>query len=103
MGFFANGIRFPIDGWVAVYPTAGNIPNLERPLGAFFFPAVPDDEQGGGGLLGTPLVDGRTYVAAMHGDDGDLSFDRTKDPIMRDMKQTLFLIRFRADENAILP
>jgi hypothetical protein len=70
-----SGFSFDAPQWVAIYDDRGGKPGWI--LGAKRF--LPGDSSGIVPLL-RATVSGETYYAVVHGDDGDLEFDKVKDP-----------------------
>jgi len=69
-----TGLSLSSAGWVAIYDTRDGVPGWI--LGAKRF--LPGDKEGVVPLL-RQTVPGETYFAILHGDDGDLLFDKRKD------------------------
>ncbi len=76
--FFIGAVRTDRASWVVVYTD-----DAPEPLGAFFFPQY-DGIQSGGGVLWRSLQSGGHYRAALHEDDGDMSFHAENDPPLMD-------------------
>lgn len=84
-------VRVPV--WVVIYDDLDGF--VGPPLGRAYFPSAEKEDQIGGGSLDEPLVAGRTYFAALHGDT-DGRFDPGSDPVMKNASGTYFIVRFRA-------
>lgn len=84
-----SGLTFDSPAWVAVYDNRGGKPGWI--LGAKRF--LPGDVAGIVPLL-RATVSGETYYAVIHGDDGDLTFDKRKDPAPA--PDSALIVSFRA-------
>lgn len=87
-----NMVTLGRDGWVTVRDDSGGVPG--RILGARRFDA-------GKGMSGEvellrPTEEGKVYFAVLHDEDGDKSFDHTKDLPVKDQQGNMILARFVA-------
>lgn len=85
-----SGFSFESPQWVVIYDDKDGKPWWI--LGAKRF--LPGDVSGTVTLL-RPTVAGKTYYAVVHGDDGDLTFDKYKDPAPS--PDTAIIVTFQAN------
>lgn len=82
------------DGWVVIHEERDGKPG--NILGALRFNA--GESQKGVVELLRPTVEGKTYFAMIHLDDGDRQFDHTKDLPVTDQQGNVIMMRFVASE-----
>jgi hypothetical protein len=88
---YVSAVQMEKDGWVAIHKDVNGQPGEiigYAPVKAGINPVKI--------TLTKPLVDGQSYIAMLHGDDGDGKFDEAKDAALKDASGAVILKVFKA-------
>lgn len=87
---YISSVQFAQPGWVAIHKDNGGQPGAV--IGSARFAAGINP---GKITLSESMIDGGTYYAMMHSDDGDATFDAVKDAPLRDASGNIIMKIFR--------
>lgn len=92
---YLNSAQFAAPGWVVIHADNAGTPG--KIIGQTYFDAGINP---GKITLTQPMVDGATYYAMMHSDNGDKKFDATVDVPLKDANGNIIMKVFHASSAA---
>jgi hypothetical protein len=91
---YVSSVQLANPGWVAIHKDNAGTPGVV--IGSMYFASGINP---GKITLSEKTVDGGTYYAMLHSDDGDKKFDVTKDVAIKDSKGNSIMKLFKVTSN----
>lgn len=92
---YLSSVQLAAPGWVAIHKDNAGVPGAI--IGTAYVAAGINPVKV---TLTTPTIDGGTYYAMLHSDNGDKKFDEIKDPALKDSRGNIIMKIFHASVSA---